>query len=89
MRIGNTGEEGEFLNTVEFSLELESNPFFTASVLVATARAVKRFLMNGQRFLEINNLFRRTIGKVNMRQQLAHPMSEFLGTVDRDRKSVV
>ena len=34
MRIGNTGEEGEFLNTVEFSLELESNPFFTASVLV-------------------------------------------------------
>lgn len=47
MRIGNTGEEGEFLNTVEFSLELESNPFFTASVLVATARAVKRFLMDG------------------------------------------
>lgn len=34
-----------------------------------------------QRFLEINNLFRRTIGRVNMRQQLAHPMSEFLGTV--------
>lgn len=47
MRIGNTGEEGEFLNTVEVSLELESNPFFTASVLVATARAVKRFLMDG------------------------------------------
>lgn len=47
MRIGNTGEEGEFLNTVEFNLELESNPFFTASVLVATARAVKRFLMDG------------------------------------------
>lgn len=47
MRIGNTGEEGEFLNTVEFSLELESNPFFTASVLVATVRAVKRFLMDG------------------------------------------
>lgn len=47
MRIGNTGEEGEFLNTVEFSLELESNPFFTASVLVAVVRAVKRFRMDG------------------------------------------
>lgn len=47
MRIGNTGEEGEFLNTVEFSLELKSNPFFTTNVLVATARAVKRFLMDG------------------------------------------
>lgn len=33
------------------------------------------------RFLASNNLFRNTIGKVNMRQQLAHPMSEFLGTI--------
>ncbi len=33
------------------------------------------------RFLNSNNLFRNTIGRVNMRQQLAHPMSEFLGTV--------
>lgn len=33
------------------------------------------------RFLQSNNIFRNTINKVNTRQQLAHPMSEFLGTV--------
>lgn len=34
-----------------------------------------------QRFENSNNDFRNTIGKVNTRQQLAHPMSEFLGTL--------
>lgn len=33
------------------------------------------------RFLQSNNIYRNTINKVNTRQQLAHPMSEFLGTV--------
>ncbi len=33
------------------------------------------------RFLSSNNEYRNTINKVNTRQQLAHPMSEFLGTV--------
>lgn len=33
------------------------------------------------RFLQSNNLFRNTINKVNTRQQMAHPMSEFLGTI--------
>lgn len=33
------------------------------------------------RFLKSNNLYRDTISKVNIRQQMAHPMSEFLGTV--------
>ncbi len=33
------------------------------------------------RFLHSNNEYRNTINKVNTRQQLAHPMSEFLGTV--------
>lgn len=33
------------------------------------------------RFLNSNNTYRNTINKVNTRQQLAHPMSEFLGTV--------
>ena len=33
------------------------------------------------RFLESNNLYRNTIGRVNIRQQMAHPMSEFLGTI--------
>lgn len=34
-----------------------------------------------KRFLQSNNLYRTTINRVNTRQQLAHPMSEFLGTV--------
>ena len=33
------------------------------------------------RFLKSNNMYRDTISKVNIRQQMAHPMSEFLGTV--------
>ena len=34
-----------------------------------------------KRFLDSNNLYRDTISRVNIRQQMAHPMSEFLGTV--------
>ena len=33
------------------------------------------------RFMQSNNLYRNTINRVNVRQQLAHPMSEFLGTI--------
>lgn len=33
------------------------------------------------RFINSNDIYRRTINKVNTRQQLAHPMSEFLGTI--------
>ncbi len=33
------------------------------------------------RFLNSNNEYRDTISKVNTRQQLAHPISEFLGTI--------
>ena len=33
------------------------------------------------RFMQSNNLYRNTINRVNTRQQLAHPMSEFLGTI--------
>lgn len=47
IRAGHTGEVGEFLNTVEFSLDLESNPFFTAGALVAAARAAVRFSEEG------------------------------------------
>jgi ABC-type multidrug transport system, ATPase and permease components len=36
--------------------------------------------MNG-RFIKSNDEYRNTIGRVNTRQQLAHPMSEFLGTI--------
>lgn len=34
-----------------------------------------------ERFENADNLYRNTISRVNTRQQLAHPMSEFLGTV--------
>lgn len=34
-----------------------------------------------QRFINADNAYRNTISRVNTRQQLAHPMSEFLGTV--------
>ena len=39
IRSGTTGWNGEHHHTVEYHLELESNPEFTASVLVACARA--------------------------------------------------
>ena len=42
IRSGSTGFEGENRHTVEFSLKLDSNPEFTASVLVSYARAVYR-----------------------------------------------
>ena len=42
IRNGITGFDGENTHTVEFSLKLDSNPEFTASVLVAYARAINR-----------------------------------------------
>ena len=47
-------------------------------------RIIKAFIAEkkmSRRFLNSNNLYRNTINKVNTRQQLAHPMSEFLGTI--------
>lgn len=34
-----------------------------------------------RRFVQANNNYRNTVNRVNTRQQLAHPMSEFLGTI--------
>ena len=48
IRSGKTGLSGENSHTVEFSLKLDSNPEFTASVLVAYARAVCRMAQRGQ-----------------------------------------
>lgn len=45
MRSGNTGE---CKHLIEFSLDLDSNPEFTASVLTAVARAVVRLNKQGQ-----------------------------------------
>ena len=47
IRNGKTGFEGENTHNVEFSLKLDSNPEFTASVLVAYARAVHRMHSRG------------------------------------------
>ena len=46
MRSGVTGEGT--LQMIEYSLKLGSNPEFTASVLVAYARAVSRLSAEGQ-----------------------------------------
>ena len=48
IRNGVTGFNGEHTHTVEFSLRLDSNPEFTASVLIAYARAVCRMNSRGQ-----------------------------------------
>lgn len=49
LRSGTTGGCGaEYNNTIEFSLNLESNPFFTGSILTAAARAAYRMNIEGQ-----------------------------------------
>ena len=47
IRNGKTGVDGENTHTVEFSLRLDSNPEFTASVLVAYARAIYKMHLRG------------------------------------------
>ncbi len=49
IRSGKTGFENENTHTVEFNLKLDSNPEFTASVLVAYARAVYRMHTRGDK----------------------------------------
>ena len=47
IRTGKTGLNREHTHTVEYRLQLDSNPEFTASVLVAYARAVHRLAKRG------------------------------------------
>ena len=47
IRSGITGWEGESRQTIEYKLTLESNPQFTANVLVAIARAAMRMSARG------------------------------------------
>ena len=47
LRSGTTGIDSEFTNTIEFKLDLESNPYFTGSVLAACGRAAYRMNQNG------------------------------------------
>lgn len=48
IRTGTTGIEKKHTHTVEYRLTLESNPEFTASVLLACARAAQRLQARGQ-----------------------------------------
>lgn len=48
IRSGKTGLKGENNHVIEYSLKLDSNPEFTASVLVAYARAAFRMNSEGQ-----------------------------------------
>lgn len=47
IRSGNTGWESEHKHMIEYSLKLDSNPEFTASVIVAYARAAYRMAKEG------------------------------------------
>ena len=47
IRTGKTGLEGEHTHVIEYSLQLDSNPEFTSSVLVAYARAAYRLASEG------------------------------------------
>lgn len=48
IRSGKTGWNGEHQHIIEYSLKLDSNPEFTASVLIAYARAAYRLNQEGQ-----------------------------------------
>lgn len=48
IRSGVTGLSGEHSHTIEYSLKLDSNPEFTASILVAYARALVRLAAKGE-----------------------------------------
>ncbi len=47
IRTGKTGENKENTHVIEYSLKLDSNPEFTASVIVAYARAAYKLAANG------------------------------------------
>ncbi len=49
IRTGKTGANGEHKHVIEYSLKLDSNPEFTASVIVAYARAAYRLGAEGVR----------------------------------------
>lgn len=48
-RTGATGFDKEHKHVIEYSLKLDSNPEFTASVILAFARAVNRLYQEGQK----------------------------------------
>ena len=78
-RVGKTLKRKSLIGQAQWSL-LMSQIEETLSGL----RIIKAFVAEKKiqkRFEESNNAFRRTSNRIYRRQQLAHPMSEFLGTV--------
>ena len=55
IRGGVTGRDGQHRHVMEFSLKLDSNPEFTASVLLACARAINR--INGRGIFGCKTVF--------------------------------
>ena len=49
IRTGKTGQKEENTHVIEYKLKLDSNPEFTASVLVACARAIYKMYNRGER----------------------------------------
>ncbi len=49
IRTGNTGQNDENTHVIEYKLKLDSNPEFTASVLVACARALYKMYQRGDK----------------------------------------
>ena len=47
-RTGKTGYDKEHLNVMEYNLKLDSNPEFTASIILSYARAINRIAKEGQ-----------------------------------------
>lgn len=68
------------------SLEVQARSSDTMSQMDETLsglRIIKAFMAEekmSERFLNISNSLRRAVNRVNLRQSLAHPVSEFLGT---------
>lgn len=74
IRSGKTGACGEHNHVIEYSLKLDSNPEFTASVLVACARAVNRFAKEGsfgcKTLFDVPPAYLSTLSAEQLRQKL-------------------
>ena len=74
LRCGKTGWEQEHTHLIEYSLKLDSNPEFTASVITAYARAAYRLAQEGQKgcktVFDIAPAYLSTMSPAEMRAKL-------------------
>lgn len=74
IRTGRTGWEDENSHVIEYGLRLDSNPEFTASVLIAYARAAYRFNIEGKNgcktVFDIPPSYLSILSSENLRRQL-------------------